>query len=71
MCDTDDAPRPRGRTRNGKEYLAVWARPDDISRFRGISAEHFADQSECLKYFVQNFDRFVSFVPIPRGPRTY
>lgn len=62
---------PKPRKRNGKEYLAMWCNPKDIARFRGIAAEHFDDQAECLHYFVANFEAFSRVVSPSSRPRTY
>ncbi len=59
------------RTRNGKKLLAMWGHPKDVARFRGIAAEHFSDQAECLQYFVSNFEQFSRVVPPHRKPVTY
>ncbi len=59
------------KTRNGKEYLALWGHPKDIARFRGIAAEHFNNQADCLQYFVTNFDQFSRVVSPTKKPRTY
>lgn len=59
------------KTRNGKVMLAVWGHPKDVARFKGIAAEHFKDQAECLRYFVTNFEQFSRIVSPSSRPRTY
>lgn len=59
------------KTRNGKEYLAIWGYPQDVARFRGIASEKFEDQADCLRYFVENFDQFSHIVSVTKRPRTY
>jgi hypothetical protein len=49
----------------------MWCNPKDIARFRGIAAEHFDDQAECLHYFVANFEAFSRVVSPTNKPRTY
>ena len=66
VCETT-----KSRTRNGKEYLALWGHPKDVARFRGIASEHFEDQAECLHYFVTNFEQFALVVSPSSRPRTY